>query len=178
MPTLESVICASREGSVYAFSEFRDFYVSTAHRCYLDIDKAIHTPPTVEDFKTGGIYSVISCTNFGTNFLVSDPATFTVSYSFTTEKGEAGLARLERFSESVKQPLTSMFKHPERAAELSRSESVATLLGDNMSLVDIEGDTFTVWNKGDTDGVAKIALGDKEYEAPVAAREIKTICIR
>ncbi len=173
-----SVICASREGSVYTFSEFRDFYVSTAHRCYLDIDKVIHTPPTVDDFKKGGIYSVISCTNFGTNFLVSDPSTFTMNYSFTTESGNAELSRLESFSESVKQPLTSMFKHPERMAELSLSDSVASLSGENMSLVDIDGDSFVVWNKGSADGTAKISLGGEEYEAPIAAHAIEKIRVK
>lgn len=173
-----SVICASREGSVYTFSRFRDFYVSTAHRCYLDIKNVIHTPPTVEDFRKGGVYSVISCTNFGTNFLVSDPATFTLSYSFTTETGDATTERLERFSESVKQPLTSMFKHPERTAALSRSESVASLLGENMYLVDVRDDGFLVWNKGDKDGVATVGLGDVAFEKKIAAHAIELVPLK
>jgi hypothetical protein len=172
-----SVICASRESSVYTFSKFRDFYISTAHRCYLDIDKVIHEPPTVEDFRKGGIYSVISCTNFGTNFLVSEPATFTLRYSFTTERGDTELSHLERFCASVKQPLTSMFKHPERAAELSRSESVARLSGENMQLVDLTEDAFVIWNKGDTDGVAGVTLGDEKYEKTIAAHAIETVHI-
>ena len=173
-----SVICASRESSVYTFSEFRDFYVSTAHRCYLDIDKVIHRPPTVEDFQKGGIYSVISCTNFGTNFLVSEPATFTLRYSFTTESGDAELSRLERFAECIKQPLTSIFKHPERVAELSLRESVAKLSGENMQLVDVADDAFLIWNKGDADGVAGITLGTEVYEKTIAAHAIETVRVK
>lgn len=170
-----SVICASREASVYTFSEFRDFYVSTAHRCYLDIDKVVHEPPTVEDFKKGGIYSVVSCTNFGTNFLVSDPETATVSYSFTTKSGNAELSALESFSESVKQPLTSMFKHPERAATLDRRGSVAKVEGENISLMDIREDGFVVWNKGDTASEARILLGDGKFSRLIPARTVEII---
>jgi len=170
-----SVICVSREASVYTFSAFRDFYVSTAHRCKMDVKKAVHEPPTPRDFTKGGIYSVISCTNFGTNFLVSDPCTFTVSYSFTTERGNAALSALEDFTDQVKQPLSAIFKHPERSGKLGHTDSVASLAGENMRLLDIEEDSFLIWNKGTQAGSASITVGGKMIDKTIAADSVEKL---
>lgn len=175
-----SIICSPSESSVFCMSEFRDIYISTAHRCYMDYEKAVHLPETPDDFRKGNFFSIIDCGNFGTNFALSDTATWVMRFAFTTAFTTDGIEVCERFSESVKNHPQAIFKHPERNGKLPAEFNTMTITGD-VSVLYVgnisDGTEAVLWNRASGDKNIVIAFNGKDSEIKIPADTVKRILL-
>lgn len=178
--TGRSVICSSPDSAVFSLSEFRDIYISTAHRCYMDHEKAVHQPQQPGEFQKGNFFSVIDCGNFGTNFALSDPAVWVMRYSFTTASVNDGIQICERFAESVKNAPQAILKHPERSGSLPDLDSAMTISGE-LSVLNIcmekNGTEISLWNRMGEEKTAAIAVKEKTVKITVPPDTVKTTFI-
>ncbi len=149
--TGHSILCSPSANCVFCFSEFRDIYISTAHRCHMDYDKAVHLQETPDDFRKGNFFAVIDCGNFGTNFVISDPCAWVMRFSFTTASITDGTEACDKFAGTVKNHPQTLFKHPERTGILPIESSTMGISGDVsvLSINHVMNNTeLILWNRG------------------------------
>lgn len=176
--TGHSIICSPSANSVFCLSEFRDIYISTAHRCHMDYDRAGHSPETPDDFKKGHFFAVIDCGNFGTNFVLSDTSAWVMRYSFTTAMITDGIDICEKFAETVKNHPQTIFKHPERTGMLPSEFSAMKISGDVsvLSINHINKDTeLLLWNRSSEEKTAVIEFNGKKIKDTIPSDTVRRL---
>jgi hypothetical protein len=107
-----SVLWSSHDAPVVSLARLWPGRVSPAHSAVVRRDIE-HPRPTAADLVGGGLYSLLTANNFGTNFAVSQSGALLFRYSLTTASGAVGDAEAARQGQELLTPLQTIFtKHP------------------------------------------------------------------
>ena len=129
-----SVLWTSLDAPMAALGRLWPGYVSPAHSACIP-PRAHHTPATLEDLKTGWIYSLLFANNFGTNFSVSQTGSVLFRHCLAPRAGEMTSAQASRWGTEATTPFETIFTEPRRAGTLPLTDSLLSVEGDPLTLL-------------------------------------------
>jgi alpha-mannosidase len=138
-------------------------YVSQAHSCVLS-ERTNHPPLTVEDLRTGWIYSNILNNNFGTNFPVTQTGDVFFSYVITTCAGDVPDYEAAAFGWEAVCPLRTIYTDGKAGGSLPASASFAEIDSEKIVMLafkkseDGKGFIMRLWNMSDETVSSRIHL--------------------